>query len=68
MIYPPPPPTIEYRVTTECDRHFVWSACDRDHLKRSLSDRGYKAAFIQVNSEYEQEIEAKVMEAMDFQI
>lgn len=59
MIYPPPQPTIEYRVTTADNRIMIWSACDRDHLERSLQDRGYKAAFVQENREYEQEIEAR---------
>lgn len=54
MIYPPPPPPIEWHVETECGRNFIWSAVDLESLITQMTlDRGYRLTFVMELSEYE---------------
>jgi hypothetical protein len=53
----------EYRVQTECGRHFCWSAHDFDDLFRRLTERGYRAAKVELMSEYEAECERQYEQA-----
>ncbi|ULL14332.1 hypothetical protein DVH26_07650 [Paenibacillus sp. H1-7] len=45
----------EYRVLTECNRNFIWSAPDLDWLMRELVRKGYRATLVMENAEYERE-------------
>ena len=47
----------EYRVQTECQRNFIWSAPDLDWLMRELVRKGYRATLVMENAEYEREQE-----------
>lgn len=51
--------STDYFILTECGRRFVWGATSEESLLRELTQKGYRATYINELSEYEAEIAAK---------
>lgn len=54
-----PVSTTDYLVLTTCGRRFGWAATSMESLFHELTQKGYKATFVQPMTEYDAEILAK---------
>ncbi|KWX79954.1 hypothetical protein SAMN05216191_13451 [Paenibacillus jilunlii] len=51
--YPPPPPSIEWYIETECGHLLSWSAVDLDSLFIRLHEKGFRAKEVMTWEEHE---------------
>jgi hypothetical protein len=51
--YPPPAPSIQYYVETECGHTFQWAAVDMESLFLRIHEKNYRAKTVMTWEEHE---------------
>ncbi|MNC00657.1 hypothetical protein D3C75_479890 [compost metagenome] len=63
--YPPPPPSIDWYIETECGHLLSWSAVDLESLFIRLHEKNYRAKEVMTWAEHE-ELQAEMEMAAAF--